>query len=213
MSVHAALMPQITDNTDAAAVLPLGVRSDNELVAAVTSGDEDAFRELFERHRQAVARRAYRFFARREQVEEIVQDTFTKVYFALSSYRGTHERSFIAWLSQIAVRVCYDELRRPHHQAEQMLGDLTDDETDFLQHYAGATGNERTHEDALANRDLAAKLLARLTPDDRLVLTLLHGEEHSSAEIAALTGWSEGKVRVRALRARNSLRGVLKRFL
>jgi RNA polymerase sigma-70 factor (ECF subfamily) len=62
-------------------------------------------------------------------------------------------------------------------------------------------------------RDLAGKLLARLAPEDRMVLTLLHGEEFSSAEIAAHLGWSEVNVRVRALRARRSLQKILKKYL
>ena len=62
-------------------------------------------------------------------------------------------------------------------------------------------------------RDLAAKLLDRLEPDDRLVLTLLEAEECSTAEIAQLTGWSIAKVKVRAHRARKRLRRVLQKLL
>jgi RNA polymerase sigma-70 factor (ECF subfamily) len=78
-------------------------RTDDVLVVATSSGDELAFEELFERYRRHVARLASRFFAHREEIEEIIQDTFTKAYFALDSYHGTHERSFKAWLTQIAI--------------------------------------------------------------------------------------------------------------
>src|SRR3989441_7195932 len=86
--------------------------ADDELVRGVLSGNEAAFELLFERHRRAVTRLAYRFFYRREQVEDIVQESFASAYFALSSYRGGQERSFIAWLTRITVRTCYDALRR-----------------------------------------------------------------------------------------------------
>ena len=106
--------------------------SDNELVATVLQGNEAAFGQLFERHRQLVSRLGYRFFARREQVEDIIQDTFTKSYFALRDYQGGYEGSFPAWLTRIAVHTCYDELRRQKRRSESNLADLTDDEAAFL---------------------------------------------------------------------------------
>ena len=57
--------------------------TDDALVRAARAGDETAFEQLFERHRARVARVAGRFFPAREQVEEIVQESFTKVFLAL----------------------------------------------------------------------------------------------------------------------------------
>lgn len=187
--------------------------TDEALVAAVSAGDEAAFAQLFERHRRRVARIAGRFFARPEQIEEIIQETFTKAYFALAQFSGAHAASFAAWLAQIAVNACYDELRRTQRRPEQQLDELTEAETRDLS--ARLRAGDTTHdvEAALVSRDLATKLLARLTPEDRLVLTLLDGEGLSVAEIAQLTGWSTPKVKVRAHRARAHLRRVLRRYL
>jgi RNA polymerase sigma-70 factor (ECF subfamily) len=60
---------------------------------------------------------------------------------------------------------------------------------------------------------LANKLLSRLRPEDRVVLTLVNLEEKSVAEIAELMGWTAAKVKMRAHRARESLRRVLHKFL
>jgi RNA polymerase sigma-70 factor (ECF subfamily) len=68
-------------------------------------------------------------------------------------------------------------------------------------------------ESTAISRDLAGKLLSRLKPDDRVVLTLLDAEELPIADIAELLGWSQSKVKVRAHRARVSLRRVLAEFL
>ena len=65
----------------------------------------------------------------------------------------------------------------------------------------------------MISRDLANKLLARLKPDDRLILTLIAVEEMSVVEIARVTDWSVAKVKVRAHRARASLRRVLSEFI
>jgi RNA polymerase sigma-70 factor (ECF subfamily) len=189
------------------------VMTDDELVKAIRAGDEDAFRTLFKRHRHSVARVALRFFSRREQAEEIVQEAFTKAYFALENYRGGHELSFVSWLSQITVRACYDELRRTKRRSESYESDLSDDEVSYLQTHFESKYSGRRLEGETISRDLAEKLLARLSPEDRLALMLVNGEEMPVADVAKLTGWSEGKVKTRAMRARNSLRSILHRFV
>jgi RNA polymerase sigma-70 factor (ECF subfamily) len=192
---------------------PTGEPTDDALVAAARAGDEDAFAHLFERHRRRVARIASRFFARPEQIEEVVQESFTKAYFALADFTGAHTASFTAWLTQIAVNVCYDELRRNTRRAEQALDELSEGETRELSARLHTAGTGADVEAALVSRDLATKLLARLSAEDRLVLTLLDAEGFSVAEIAQATGWSMPKVKVRAHRARAHLRGLLRKYL
>lgn len=185
--------------------------TDDALVAAAGAGDEAAFEQLFERHRRQVARIAGRFFPQREQIEEIIQDSFTKAYFALSTYHGTHEGSFRAWLTQIAVNTCYDHLRRARRRPEHTVEEFNDHEAHEFAGQLRAAGSDV--EGALVSRDLAVKLLARLSAEDRLVLTLLDVEGFSVAEIAEMVQWSVSKVKVRAHRARAHLRRVVQRFL
>ena len=186
-------------------------QTDDVLVAGVNAGDELAFEELFKRYRRHVAYIASRFFPHREQIEEIIQDTFTKAYFALNSYHGTHEKSFKAWLTQIAVNSSYDELRRARRRPEQTLSDINDTENHEIALQLRSAAKDI--ESALVSRDLAVKLLARLSAEDRLVLTLLDVEGFSVVEIAEMTNWSVSKVKVRAHRARAHLRRVLRRYL
>jgi RNA polymerase sigma-70 factor, ECF subfamily len=185
--------------------------TDDALVSAAATGDESAFEQLFERHRRQVARIGGRFFAQREQIEEIIQDSFTKAYFALNTYHGTHEASFKAWLAQIAVNCCYDQLRRLRRRPEQAFGDIEENEAQQLA--AQMRAQPKDVESRVISRDLAGKLLARLSAEDRLVLTLLDVEGFSVAEIAQMTNWSISKVKVRAHRARAHLRRVLQRYL
>ena len=195
-------------------MLPSDELTDDALVAAVRGGDERAFELLFERHRLRVARTAGRFFPTREGVEEIIQETFTKAFFALDDYAGRHAASFPAWLTQIAVNCCYDELRRLRRRPRRADEDISDAESGALGSRLGAAlASGEDIESDLVSRDLAGKLLARLDDADRLVLTLLDAEGLSVAEIAEATGWSVSKVKVRAHRARARLRRVLKKFL
>lgn len=190
---------------------PADERTDDALVAAAAAGDEEAFETLFERHRRQVARIAGRFFAQRDQIEEIIQDTFTKIYLALHTYHGTHEASFKAWLAQITVNACYDHLRRARRRPEHTMGDFTENESqDFGAQLRAARSDI---EGALVSRDLALKLLTRLSADDRMVLTLLDVEGFSVAEIGEMMSWSISKVKVRAHRARAHLRRVMRKYL
>jgi RNA polymerase sigma-70 factor (ECF subfamily) len=183
---------------------------DDQLAAAAINGDEAAFSLLFHRHRRMVVRLAYRFFHRKEEVEEIVQESFAGAFFSLASYQGGHEKAFAAWLSRITVLTCYDELRSRSRRRENALSDLNEAESAQI---AAALDGSHSVEGRAISKDLATKLLARLGPEDRLVLTLLNVEEFSIAEIASVTGWSSSKVKMRAHRARTALRGILRRFV
>ena len=188
-------------------------QSDTELVTKASRGDESAFEELFNRHRRRVALIASRFFRRPEQIEEIVQESFAKAYFALGDFSNQQETSFASWLARISFNTCYDELRRLKRRPESSMSEVSEEEASWLKEQLRVEGAAGNIESAVVARDLASKLLSRLSPEDRLVLIMLDVEGLSVSEIAGLTGWSISKVKVRAHRARASLRRVLDRFL
>jgi RNA polymerase sigma-70 factor (ECF subfamily) len=187
--------------------------ADESLARAALAGDEAAFEQLFERHRRRVGRIVGRFFNRPERIEEIVQEIFVKLYFALGDYSTERGPSFAAWLSRIAINSCYDQLRRARRRPESSITDITEDEVSHLRSRLRAGSYAADAESETISRDLANKLLARLSADDRLVLVLLEAEDMSVREIASHTGWTISKVKVRAHRARAALRRVLGDFI
>jgi RNA polymerase sigma-70 factor (ECF subfamily) len=214
-------MDEMTDNSDPAleppqassAEVSAAEPSDLALVNQARAADEAAFEELFNRHRRRVSLIASRFFRQREQIEEVVQESFTKAYFALSDFSNTQENSFAAWLARIAFNACYDELRRMKRRPESTLSNVSEEESTWLKENLLATNASVDIERVAVTRDLATKLLSRLSAEDRLVLVMLDAEGMSVSEIAKLMKWSVPKVKVRAHRARASLRRVLKKFL
>ena len=60
-----------------------------------------------------------------------------------------------------------------------------------------------------ASQELLDWAMRKLSADDRLILTLLEVRERSVREISAVTGWSEGNVKVRAFRARARLKTII----
>jgi RNA polymerase sigma-70 factor (ECF subfamily) len=176
----------------------------------ITQANRSAFEELFNRHRRRVALIASRFFKQREQIEEVVQESFMKAYFALPKFSNAQESSFASWLARIAFNACYDELRRRQRRPES---ELSDDELLQLKASGASEDRGKNIESAVVERDLAEKLLSRVSAEDRLVLVMLDAEEMPVAEIAKLTGWSVSKVKVRAHRARAALRRTLHKLL
>jgi RNA polymerase sigma-70 factor (ECF subfamily) len=184
--------------------------SDEELVAFAREGDDSAFEKIFERHRLRVALIAGRFF--QDHIEDIVQECFTRVFFALPDFSDQGEGSLRGWVSKIAFNTCYDELRRRGRRREQAISDLSEAEIETVRALSSETA-DKSIEHLAISRDLANKLLSQLSADDRLVLVLLDVEGLSVTEIARIMDWSTAKVKIRTFRARSDLRKVLKRFL
>src|SRR6185369_10325382 len=153
-----AALPALERVSPEPAAEPAPHPADDALVAAVREGDETAFELLFERHRRSVVRLAYRFFYNRAQVEDIVQESFASAYFALGAYRGGQEKSFMAWLSRITVRTCYDALRRAN-RSECVMSELSEVEKTLLAEGLRDSGIGGDLETNTISRDLAAKLL------------------------------------------------------
>lgn len=159
-------------------------------VDAVLAGDGDAYGRLVRRHQDRIARLMHRFTRDRGELEELVQDVFVEAYGSLGTWRA--EAPLGHWLRRIAVRVGYRfwsaRARRPQALPEDWAPPV--------------------HDRGADDHDLAEWVhvqLGRLAPRDRLVLTLQSLEQHSVAEIAELTGWSQANVKVAAHRARKRL--------
>ena len=182
--------------------------TDKELIAAVLDGDASSFEPLVARYQPRVFATARRYARREDEVADIVQEIFIKAYQKLSTYRA--EAPFEHWLMRMAVRTCYDFLRKHQRNREYNVTEISDEENDWLEN-VGDDGPERETDQAAA-KALVERLLEGLSPDFRLVITLLEIEEKSVKEIADLTGWSVSLVKVRAYRARNQMRKMLVRI-
>jgi len=188
-------------------------KPDEELIAEVLAGQTDSFSELAGRHRQRVERLCRRFFSDEEMARDIAQESFIRAFTALASYRA--EMPFGGWLRAIVVNLCYDELRRRRRRPEELVGDFSAPEVQWMQLVNGATPEQLVGEaeERRESYDLAHRLLDTLKPEDRMVMVLKESEELSVSEIAQTLGWSEAKVKIRAFRARQALRKQAERML
>jgi RNA polymerase sigma-70 factor (ECF subfamily) len=183
-------------------------RPEAELIAAVLSGDSASFEPLIVKYSPRVFATARRYARRESEIEDIVQEVWLKAFDKLKSFRG--EAPFEHWLMRLAVRTCYDFLRGHQRNRESSFSELTEPEEDWLDRFAVAP--ESAGEDADAAKLLVGKVLEKLSPAARLVITLLEIEDRSVKEIAEITGWSVPLVKVRAFRARGEMRKILARM-
>ena len=183
-------------------------RTEAELIAAVLAGDAASFEPLVQKYSPRVFATARRYARRESEVEDIAQEAWLKAFDKLKGFRG--EAPFEHWLMRLTVRTCYDFLRGHQRNRESTFSDLTEPESDWLERFV--TQPEAVSENAEAARLLFARVLERLSPPARLIITLLEIEDRSVKEIAALTGWSVPLVKVRAFRARAEMRKILARL-
>jgi RNA polymerase sigma-70 factor (ECF subfamily) len=175
-------------------------------VRRVRQQDQEAAHWLMDRLYPLVLKVVRAHLPQRTSEEDLVQTVFMKVFGNLEQYQGRVPVEH--WVSRIAVNTCLNALKAEKSRPELRWSDLSDE----MQHVAESlvaddSGIGETQ--GSSARELLKTLMARLNPADRLVVTLLHLEEKSVAEVQALTGWSAPLVKVRAFRARNKLRKFL----
>jgi RNA polymerase sigma-70 factor (ECF subfamily) len=180
-------------------------RTEAELIAAVLNGDAASFEPLVQKHSPRVFATARRYARRESEVEDIAQEVWLKAFDKLKSFRG--EAPFEHWLMRMTVRTCYDFLRGHQRNRESSFSDLSDPENDWLERFV--TAPETASDNADAAKLLVQRILEKLSPSARLVITLLEIEDRSVKEIAVLTGWSVPLVKVRAFRARAQMRKIV----
>ena len=169
---------------------------DRELIARAKAGDRSACEALVDQFAPMVFRLISRFFRMREDVEDLAQDVFLKVFARIDQVRP--DENFPGWLARVTVNTCYDELRKARRRKLAM-------ET-----YGPETANEPSvaplEPDSFGKARLAVQ---RLDPKLRIPLLLKEVEEMSIEEIARTMGLTQTNVKVRLFRARKKLAAIL----
>jgi RNA polymerase sigma-70 factor (ECF subfamily) len=166
-------------------------------------GDRAAMAVLVERHQAAVARLLWRFVRTRNDLDDLVQETFLRMVRGLPGWRA--EQPFVHWLLRIATNVGRDHFRRQTVRrrwlAEPSPADLDTPRPEAVEPAADPAAR------AAANEVKA--MLAQLTPDDRALLTLHYLEGWGLARIGEHYDWTLTATKLRAWRARRRLRTLL----
>ena len=175
---------------------------DVRLMLALRAGDSSAFDALFQRWSAPLLRYVDRMVRDPAAAEELVQETFLRLYRARERYEP--EARFSTWLYTIATRLALNELRRPRHQNPHKSTDEVDTEgpTLVLAH-PGPRADDVAHARRVGRQVEGA--LASLPERQRAALWLAAVEGLSYAEIAESLATSEKSVKALVHRARCAL--------
>jgi RNA polymerase sigma factor (sigma-70 family) len=179
-------------------------------IARVQAGDQDAARALVQRLYPTVLRSVRCHLPKMSAEEDLVQSVFAKVFAKLDQFSGKVPLEH--WVSRITVNTCISQISREKVRPELRMSDLSEEDEAVVQHLLSTEDHLPAQRNADA-RELLEKLLARLTPDERLVIELLHLEERSTKEIRRVTGWSISRIKVKAFRARHKLKRLWNQLL
>ena len=178
--------------------------SNEELLRRCREQDQDALQVLFRRHERPVYGLLYRMLGNREDAEEALAEVFVTVWRAAAKFRG--DAKFTTWLYHIAANAARDVLRSRRSQQTVSLDDLTEWESEALMS-ASDPGEDPSEAVVRAEeRAVIMSYLQKLSPDDRLLITLYHIQEASYEEISQITGIPPANLKVRLFRARQRLR-------
>jgi len=174
--------------------------SDEALMQEVGAGSLAAFQALYERHRRSVFNFLLRSLGDRRTAEDLLQETFLRVFAHREEYRPT--AAFRTWLFTIARNLLIDQLRQQSRSQE--IGDEAPLEAVEA---PGATPLQQAEARELGEWLQAA--VSRLSPSQREVLLLSRFAGLSHEEISRVTGASPAAVRVTLHRALQRLRNFL----
>src|SRR3954467_13122261 len=163
-------------------------------VRRVQARDELAFREIVERYQAKVFSIIYGILRNRNDAEDIAQQVFAKIYFSVKNF--DFRSSLLTWIYKITVNECYDYLRKKRVRKLVYESDFSADDSQRVENSEPAIDPRAPADERLANRDLALRLLAKLSEDDRNLILLKEVEGHSVEELAEMTGMNENTIKV-----------------
>lgn len=186
--------------------------ADRELVVRCQQGDPSAFEELVGKYQQQVLNLVCHYIGFINDIEDIAQKIFIKVYFSLPKFDT--QRPFFPWLYRIAVNQCYDELRHKRRRRTYTFSELNLEDSRSIEKLVGPSEDAtRADEAAAETRALLGKMLDQLPDHQRKVLVLRDIESIPYAEMASILRCTEQAARLKVFRARNRLRAILEKTL
>lgn len=173
------------------------------LVKRVQARDEMAFREIVERYQAKVYSIIFGILRNRNDAEDIAQQVFAKVYFSINNFDS--RSSLLTWIYKITVNECYDYLRKKRVRKLVYESDFSEEDSRKMENSESVSDHQPAVDQSLARRDLAIKLLEKLSEEDRQLILLKEVEGHSVEELAERTGLNENTIKVKLFRARQKL--------
>ena len=181
--------------------------NETELIRQAQAGDTDAFCLLAQAYERRIYSLAFHYSRERQDAEDLSQEVWLKAYAALSTFRS--ESSFYTWLRKITINCFLNHRRTKSFRWHSQTADAAI-EPSVMKEDSGAAS--RGFESALQNHlviEKVMRVLADVTPQQRLIFLLKHQEGMTYEEISKEIGCSLGTVKKSVSRTVGKLREKL----
>ncbi|MDQ2900112.1 MAG: sigma-70 family RNA polymerase sigma factor [Acidobacteriota bacterium] len=172
---------------------------DFELIKRARDGDAAAFNEVVLAYRRRILGIISRLIGRPDDVEDVGQEVFLRLYFSLDQLRAPEV--FEPWLYRLTVNASYDFLRKNRRRMESRMADLSERQVMIADAIAGGKAN-RDEEQRRKTRETVSGLLGAVSEEDRILLTMKEVEGLSLKEMEKIYHVNENALKVRLFRAR-----------
>jgi RNA polymerase sigma-70 factor (ECF subfamily) len=170
-----------------------------ELIQKAQRGDASAFSQVVSAYRRRILGTISRLIGRPEDVEDVGQEVFMRLYFSLGQLRTAEV--FEPWLYRLTVNACYDYLRKSKRRLESRMSDLSEQQVMIADALAGSKA-QLDESERHRVRDTVNGMLSAVSEEDRILLTMKEVEGLSLKELEAIYGVNENALKVRLFRAR-----------
>jgi len=177
-------------------------KDDNELLRLIRDGSHHAFECLVQRHAIRFYRIAYRYMARRQDAEDIVQDAFLKLWEKPHLWQEEKNTRFTTWFYRVLVNLCLDQKKR------KPMSQL-DDKVEIIDHHRLQDENFAMNEE----QKLLEKEIAQLPDRQRTALNLCFYEGLSNQEAAEIMGVNLKALQSLLMRAKTTLKQQMQHSL
>ncbi len=177
-----------------------------ELIQKARSGDDAAFNQVVVAYRKRIFGTVSRLIGRQEDVEDVAQEVFLRLYYSLDQLRTSEV--FEPWLYRLTVNASYDYLRKQRRRNESRMADLSEQQVMMADAVAGGRVNSEEQRRRQV-KEFVGSLLDSVSEEDRILLMLKEVEGLSIKELEKIYSVKENALKVRLFRARQR---VLKAF-
>ncbi len=177
-------------------------KGDHELLALIQEGNGQAFAVLVERHTERFYRLAYRYLQNKAAAEDVVQDSFLKLWENPTSWQPDRNSKFTTWFYRVVVNLCFDQQKRKGAVALDEDMPVIDDR---------ASADEamiRAQEHMILEKEIAA-----LPERQRTALNLCFDEGLTNQEAAEIMGLNLKALQSLIMRAKTTLKERMKAHL
>jgi len=176
-----------------------GMLVEQEQIEKARAGDGEAFNRVVLAYRNRILGTIARLIGRPEDVEDVAQEVFVRLYYSLDQLRTSEV--FEPWLYRLTVNASYDYLRRAKRRKESRMADLSEQQVIMADSQAGGKRQAEERQKGQV-RDFVNGLFGHVSEEDRLLLTLKEVEGLSLRELEEIYRVNENALKVRLFRAR-----------